>query len=98
MKLPCVRCFLRWRLGNSAFEYPPEIRRIIHTTSAIESLNMSLRKVTNCRGAFPRDETLLKLFYLALNNFSKKWTMPLRDWKAELKPFTIQFKGRMPTD
>ena len=59
---------------------------------------MSLRKVTKIRGAFPSDEALLKLLYLALNNFSKKWTMPLRDWKAALTRFTIQFEGRMPQD
>jgi putative transposase len=80
------------------FEYPPEIRRIIYTTNAIESVNMSLRKVTKSRGSFPSDEALLKLFYLALNNISKKWTMPLRDWKAALTRFTIQFEGRMPKD
>jgi putative transposase len=80
------------------FEYPPEIRRIIYTTNAIESVNMSLRKVTKSRGSFPSDEALLKLFYLALNNISKKWTMPLRDWKAALTRFTIQFEGRMTKD
>ena len=80
------------------FEYPPEIRRIIYTTNAIESVNMSLRKVTKSRGSFPSDEALLKWFYLALNNISKKWTMPLRDWKAALTRFTIQFEGRMPKD
>ena len=67
-------------------------------TNAIESVNMSLRKVTKSRGSFPSDEALLKLFYLALNNISKKWTMPLRDWKAALTRFTIQFEGRMPKD
>jgi putative transposase len=56
------------------FDYPPEIRRVIYTTHAIESVNMSLRKITKNRGSFPNDEALLKLFYLALNNISKKWT------------------------
>ena len=85
-----------WQRIVPFFEYPPEIRRIIYTTNAIESVNMSLRKVTKSRGSFPSDEALLKLFYLALNNISKKWTMPLRDWKAALTRFTIQFEGRMP--
>ncbi|NOT64925.1 MAG: transposase [Methylotenera sp.] len=62
----------------------------------IESVNMSLRKVTKSRGSFPNDESVMKLFYLALNNISKKWTMPLRDWKPALNRFTIQFEERMP--
>jgi putative transposase len=78
------------------FDYPPEIRRIIYTTNAIESVNMSLRKITKNRSSFPSDEAVLKLFYLALNNISQKWTMPLRDWKAALNRFTIQFEERMP--
>jgi putative transposase len=78
------------------FDYPPEIRKVIYTTNAIESVNMSLRKITKNRGAFPSDEALLKLFYLALRNISKKWTMPVRDWKAALTRFTIQFDERMP--
>lgn len=89
-----------WR-GNWArlipfFDYPPEIRKVIYTTNAIESVNMSLRKITKNRGSFPSDEALLKLFYLALNNIRKKWTMPIRDWKAALNRFTIQFEDRMP--
>ena len=78
------------------FDYPPEIRKVIYTTNAIESVNMGLRKVTKNRGAFPSDEALLKLFYLALKNISAKWTMPIRDWKAALNRFTIQFEDRMP--
>ena len=78
------------------FDYPPEIRKVIYTTNAIESVNMSLRKLTKNRGAFPSDEALVKLFYLALRNISKKWTMPIRDWKAALNRFTIQFEGRLP--
>jgi len=78
------------------FDYPPEIRRIIYTTNAIESVNMSLRKISKNRGSFPSDEALSKLFYLALMNISKKWTMPLHDWKAALNRFSIQFDDRMP--
>lgn len=78
------------------FDYPPEIRKVIYTTNAIESVNMSLRKITKNRGSFPSDEALLKLFYLALRNISRKWTMPIRDWKAALNRFTIQFEDRMP--
>ena len=57
---------------------------------------MSLRKITKNRDSFPRDEALLKLFYLALRNISRKWTMPIRDWKAALNRFTIEFDERMP--
>ena len=78
------------------FDYPPEIRKVIYTTNAIESVNMSLRKLTKNRGSFPSDEALLKLFYLALRNISQKWTMPIRDWKAALTRFTIQFEERIP--
>ena len=85
-----------WPRITPFFDYPPEIRRIIYTTNAIESVNMTLRKVTKNRGSFPSDDALIKLFYLALTNIAKKWTMPLRDWKAALTRFTIQFEERMP--
>ena len=85
-----------WPRLTPFFDYPPEIRKVIYTTNAIESVNMSLRKVTKNRGSFPSDEALLKLFYLALRNISQKWTMPIRDWKAALNRFTIQFEERMP--
>ncbi len=78
------------------FEYPPDIRKVIYTTNAIESVNMSLRKITKTRGSFPSEDAVFKLFYLALNNISQKWTMPIRDWKAALNRFTIQFDERMP--
>jgi putative transposase len=77
------------------FDYPAEIRKVIYTTNAIESINMSLRKVIKTRSSFPTDEAVSKLFYLALNNISKKWTMPIRDWKGALNRFTIQFEDRI---
>ena len=78
------------------FDYPAEIRKVIYTTNAIESVNMSLRKVTRSRGSFPNDEALIKLYYLALRNISRKWTMPIQNWKAALNRFTIMFDERMP--
>ncbi len=94
---PIVQSWQRnWARIIPFFDYPPEIRKVIYTTNAIESVNMSLRKITKNRGSFPNDEALLKLFYLALNNISKRWTMPIRDWKAALNRFTIQFEDRMP--
>jgi putative transposase len=85
-----------WERIIPLFSYPPEIRKAIYTTNAIESLNMSLRKVTKNRGSFPNDEAMTKLLYLAMKNISKKWTMPIRDWKSALNQFTILFEGRMP--
>jgi len=85
-----------WERITPFFAYPPEIRKVIYTTNAIESLNMSLRKVTKNRGSFPNDAAMFKLLYLALNNIAKKWTMPIRDWKAALNRFSILFEDRMP--
>ena len=79
------------------FAYPADIRKVIYTTNAIESLNMSLRKVTKNRGSFPNDEAMFKLLYLALRNIAKKWTLPIRDWKAAMNRFSILFEDRMPT-
>jgi putative transposase len=84
-----------WEQIIPFFGYPPEIRKVIYTTNAIESINMSLRKITKNRGSFPSDDSLAKLFYLALQNISRKWTMPIRDWKAALTRFSIQFEDRM---
>ena len=78
------------------FDYPAEIRKVIYMTNPIEPVNMGLRKVTKSRGSFPNDEALLKLFYLALRNISKKWAMPIQNWEAALNCFTIMFDERMP--
>ena len=85
-----------WDRLTPFFDFPPEIRKVIYTTNAIESVNYSLRKLTRHRGAFPSDEALIKLLYLALRNISKKWTMPIRDWKAALNQFTIRYEERLP--
>jgi putative transposase len=85
-----------WERIIPLFSYPSDIRKAIYTTNAIESLNMSLRKVTKNRGSFPSDEAMFKLLYLALNNISKKWTMPIKNWKSALNQFTIIFENRMP--
>ncbi|PLY00903.1 MAG: IS256 family transposase [Desulfuromonas sp.] len=86
-----------WERLTPLFSYPTDIRKAIYTTNAIESVNMSLRKVTKNRGSFPNDESMLKLLYLALQNIEKKWTMPIRNWKSALNQFTIIFGDRMPT-
>ena len=84
-----------WSRLTPFFDYPPEIRKVIYTTNAIESVNMGLRKLSKNRGSFPSDEALTKLFYLALRNISQKWSMPIRDWKAALNRFTIEFGDRI---
>ncbi|TGM98981.1 transposase, partial [Leptospira mayottensis] len=68
--------------------YPPNIRKAIYTTNAIESMNMGLRKIIKNRGSFPTDEAAIKLLYLALNNMSKKWTMPIQDWGKAMNQFS----------
>ena len=95
--LPISQSWRRnWSRLSPFFDYPADIRKVIYTTNAIESVNMSLRKITKTRGSFPTDDAVFKLFYLALNNISRKWTMPIRDWKAALNRFTNQFEERMP--
>lgn len=76
------------------FDYPPEIRKVIYTTNAIESLNMTVRKVIKNKRAFPSDDSMLKLVYLALKNIEKKWTMPIRDWALAANRFSIEFGDR----
>ena len=83
-----------WERVIPFFDYPEDIRKVIYTTNAIESLNRSLRKVIKTKGAFPNDAAILKIFYLALANIAKKWTMPIHTWKAALSQFAIKFAGR----
>jgi putative transposase len=86
----------QWSKLTTLFDYPPEIRKVIYTTNAVESLNYSLRRVLNNRGAFPDDDSVRKLLYLAINKASKKWTMPVQDWYAALNRFMIMFPNRLP--
>jgi putative transposase len=85
-----------WENVIPFFSYPEDIRRVIYTTNAIESLNMTLRKVIKNKRVFPDDESALKLLYLAINNVSKKWTMPIKDWGPALGVFSIMFEDRLP--
>jgi putative transposase len=83
-----------WQYVIPFFDYPADIRRVIYTTNAIEALNRSLRKVIKTKGAFPTDASIMKIFYMALTNISKKWSMPIRDWSSALSQFAIRFAGR----
>jgi putative transposase len=96
-KFPTIsQIWLRhWENVTPFFDYPPEIRKVIYTTNAIESLNMTLRKVMKNKRIFPSDDAAFKQLYLALQNISKKWTMPIRDWKPALSRFMIEFEGRI---
>jgi putative transposase len=86
-----------WQRIIPFFAFPPEIRKAVYTTNAIESMNMTLRKVIRTHRAFPTDESALKVIYLAIQNITKKWTMPIRDWKPALNRFAIEFSDRFPS-
>ncbi len=86
----------RWENVTPFFSYPDPIREVIYTTNAIESLNAQLRKVTRKRGAFPTDDSVRKVLYLAITRASKKWSRPIKDWAAALNFFSIVFEGRVP--
>ena len=77
------------------FAYPEAIRKAIYTTNAIESLNMTLRKVIKNRASFPNDNACRKILYLSLERVSKKWTMPIRDWGRAINQFAIMFGDRV---
>jgi putative transposase len=85
-----------WAQITPFFAFPHDIRKAIYTTNAIESMNMTLRKVLRNHRNFPSDESATKVIFLALQNISKKWTMPIRDWKRALNCFAIHFEGRLP--
>ncbi len=83
-----------WDELTAYFDYPQEIRRIIYTTNAIESLNSSIRKYTKTKTIFPDDQAALKAVYLAIANVEKKWTFPVRDWGAVINQLIIKFGDR----
>jgi putative transposase len=84
-----------WERITPFFAFPADIRRVIYTTNAIESLNMSLRKIIKTRGSFPNEESALRLLYLALRNHSKKWSFVV-NWREALNRFQILWPERMP--
>lgn len=84
-----------WHKLSTYFKYTADIRRIIYTTNTIEGFHRQIRKVTKTKGAFPNDDALLKLVYLAYKNASKKWTMPLKNWSLTISQLAIHFEGRL---
>src|SRR3954454_5171202 len=95
-KYPTIAALWRrnWERVIPFFSFPAEVRKIIYTTNAVESLNMSLRKALKTRGAFPSEEAALKVMYLALRNVIAKWESPLH-WKAALNQFTLLWEDRI---
>lgn len=84
-----------WTNLTPFFDYPPAIRKVIYTTNAIESIQAQLRKVTKKRGAFPTEDSVRKVLYLALQKAQERWTMPVRDWPGALYHLSLVFPGRV---
>ena len=84
-----------WHNLNTLFNYPEDIRKAIYTTNAIESLNSVIRKAIKKRKLLPTDDSAKKVIYLAIQEASKRWTMPIRNWKPALNRFMIEFEDRL---
>jgi len=85
----------KWDNLSVYFKYPSDIRKVIYTTNIIESVHKQFRKLTKTKGAFPNENSLMKLLYLGIENASKKWTMPIRNWSLTLSQLAIFFEGRL---
>jgi putative transposase len=85
-----------WERVRPFLAFPSEVRRLIYTTNAIESLNFQLRKIIHAKGHFPNDEAATKLLYLALRNVEKRWKKGPIFWKEALNQLAIHFEGRLP--
>lgn len=85
-----------WAELTTFFEYPPEIRKIIYTTNAVEGYHRMVRKFTKSKAIFPTDDSIRKALYLCVGNITKKWTMPVRDWDLAYAQFTLLFEDRIP--
>jgi transposase-like protein len=89
--------YWRWWLKQNSryFKFPQEIRKIIYTTNIIESVHRQFRKLTKTKGAFPNEESLLKLLYMGIQNAQKKWTKPIANWNLALSQLAIHYEGRL---
>lgn len=85
----------KWDNLSVYFDYPEDIRRVIYTTNIIESVHRQFRMLTKTKGAFPNDESLLKLLFMGIQNAQKKWTMPIRNWSLTISQLAIHFDGRL---
>lgn len=86
--------YQNWENLITLFDYPDEIRKIIYTTNAIESLNSVIRKSIKNRKIFPNDDSAFKIIFLAIEQASRKWSMPLREWTPAMNRFAIEYEGR----
>jgi putative transposase len=86
---------VHWENIRTFFEFPEPIRRVIYTTNAVEALHRQLRKVTKNKSVFPSDDSLVKMLFLAIRDISKKWTMPLRDWRVIISYLSIAYGDRL---
>jgi putative transposase len=84
-----------WHNLKTFYDFPDYIRKVIYTTNAVESINMGLRKVTKTRASFPNDKAVYKMMYLAIQNISKKWTMPIQNWHQAINQFAIKYNDRV---
>ena len=84
-----------WDNIKTFFKFPDEIRRIIYTTNAVESLHRQFRKTTKNRSVFPNDESLIKLLFLTISGLSAKWSMEVKGWKNALSQFAILYNDRI---
>lgn len=87
-----------WDRLSTYFQYTKPIRKIIYTTNTVEGFHRQIRKVTKTKGAFPSDDALLKLIYLATKNVMKKWTSPIQNWGITVQQLSIIFEGRLKLD
>jgi transposase-like protein len=85
----------KWDNLSVYFKYPADIRKVIYTTNIIESVHRQFRTLTKTKGAFPNDNSLLKLLFMGIKNAEKKWTMPIRNWSLTISQLSIYFEGRL---
>jgi transposase-like protein len=85
----------KWDNLSVYFKYPADIRKVIYTTNIIESVHRQFRTLTKTKGAFPNDNSLLKLLFMGIQNAQKKWTMPIRNWSLTISQLSIYFEGRL---
>ena len=84
-----------WDVISPMFKFSADVRKVMYTTNAIESLNSALRRLNSQRSVFPSDTALLKALYLATFEATKKWTMPLRNWGKVYGELSIMYDGRL---
>ena len=85
----------KWHNLSAYFKYPEHIRKVIYTTNAVEAVHRQFRKLTKTKGAFPNENSLLKLLYAGILNATEKWTMPIHNWSLCLSQLAIYFEGRL---